>query len=422
MKKICLKAFSKGLCNKYQDTRLFLVFVFQNFIKDDCTYFASALTFTSLLAVVPLMSVSFALLSSFPVFSDMSGPIQDFIFENFVPATGKIIQQYLIGFTKQVSNLSIWGVAFLFVTSVLLMFTIEQALNKIWKVRVQRQGTAAFLLYWTILSLTPILMGLSIAASSYLISLPLLTNDTHINTSALLRYAPFMLSFVSFTFLYMVVPNCKVRFMHAIVGALVAVFFFEIAKLTFTWYLTRYHTYELLYGAFAIVPIFFLWVYWAWFIVLLGAEIAYALSAHHQRRQGKPIDAFTHAMHWLDYFWLAQVKGDGLSLSELIAKDDYAYSVKPESIMEQFLALQLIRPLNTGSFILSRDLTKMSFKELTLLLPWPVPDWTHLDHQNKDKNLATLLKESQEKVSHLYNIPVSRLFDKRKKTISSVDE
>lgn len=410
MKKISLKSLSNLCLNKYHESRLFVLFVFRNFLKDDCSYFASALTFTSLLAVVPLMSVSFALLSSFPVFQEMSGPIQDFIFENFVPSTGKIVQQYLIGFTKQVSNLSIWGVAFLFVTSVLLMFTIEQALNKIWKVRVQRHGTAAFLLYWAILSLAPILMGLSIAASSYLISLPFITKDAQVTTSALLRHAPFMLSLASFTFLYMVVPNCKVRFSHAITGSLFAAFLFEIAKVGFSWYLTTYHTYELLYGAFAIVPIFFLWVYWVWFIVLLGAEIAYALSAHHQRRRGKPKDAFTHAMHWLGYLWAAQTKGEGLSISQLIKKDNYAYEVKPETIIEHFLKVQLIRPLANGSFILSRDLSQMSFHTLTSLLPWPIPKWETLNHCKSDKKLAAMLKEADQKTLVLYSTKVSTFF------------
>lgn len=413
MMKITPKAISCWCCNKYHEVRLFILFVFNNFMQDYCTYFASALAFTSLLAIVPLMAVSLAVLSSFPVFQEMSGPIQDFIFENFVPATGKIVQQYLSGFTKQVSNLSIWGVAFLFVTSVLLMFTIEQALNKIWKVRVQRHGTSAFLLYWAILSLAPILMGLSIAASSYLISLPFLSTDTHINTSALLTHSPFILSFFSFTFLYMVVPNCKVRFLHAVTGALVTAVLFDIAKLAFTWYLTTYHTYELLYGAFAIVPIFFLWVYWVWLIVLLGAEIAYALSTHYHRRRGKSVDPFTHAMHWLGYFWHAQSKGKGLSISDLVAKDDYAYEILPEDIIERFLALHLIRPLANGSFILSRDLSQMTFYELTQLLPWSIPAWQSLGQCQTDRNLAELLEHAQNKTHDLYQKPVSDLFQKK---------
>ncbi len=94
--------------------------------------------------------------------------------------------QYLLSFTKQVSKLSLWGIVFLFTTSVMVMVTIEGALNKIWKVRIQRHGTSAFLLYWAILSLTPIMLGLSVAASSYLISMPIISKDLHVNISLML--------------------------------------------------------------------------------------------------------------------------------------------------------------------------------------------------------------------------------------------
>ena len=230
--------------------------------------FSSTLTFTSLLAIVPLMSVSFALLSSFPVFQELSEPIQSYIFEHFVPATGKVVHQYLLGFTKQVSKLSIWGIVFLFTTSVMVMVTIENALNKIWKVRKQRHGTSAFLLYWAILSLTPIMLGLSVAASSYLISMPIISKDLHVNTSLMIEYSPFLISLFCFSFLYIIVPNCRVKIRHAFIGSFVASFFLEAAKRGFTWYLSSYDTYQLLYGAFATVPIFF-------FVGILGLDYSF---------------------------------------------------------------------------------------------------------------------------------------------------
>lgn len=140
----------------------FARFVIQHFAQDNCTYIASALAFTSLLAIVPLMSVSFAVFSSFPVFQKLTEPVQSFIFENFVPSTGKVIQTYLQQFASQVSKLSIWGFIFLIITALLVMFTIERAMNKIWHVDVSRRGVSAFLLYWAILSLAPVLLGMSL--------------------------------------------------------------------------------------------------------------------------------------------------------------------------------------------------------------------------------------------------------------------
>jgi len=404
------KWYEQGLQHLKQCGR-FWWFVIQNFIDDDCSYRASALTFTSLLAIVPLMSVSFALLSAFPVFQSFSDPIQDFIFENFVPATGKAVQAYLQTFAAQVSKLSIWGVAFLFVTAVLVMFTIEQAMNKIWKVRVQRHGTSAVLLYWAILSLAPVMIGLSVAASSYLISLPLLRSPNY-NPSQLLHYAPFLLSMIGFTFLYLIVPNCKVKLWHGVVGATFAAVLFEAAKQAFAYYLTQFHTYELLYGAFAIVPILFLWVYWVWFIVLLGAEIAYALSVYHHRRQGNKLDGFTHAIHWLYHLWQAQQQGEGLSLEELIDKDASPYQVTPDSILETLLSTKLIQAVDGDKFILSRDLSQMRFYDLVKILPYPLPHWHQLEEQDllQNKAINDLLHKADNALGEIFDKPVYQLF------------
>lgn len=174
---------------KFYSCDRFVRFVIQHFIQDDCTYIASALAFTSLLAVVPLMSVGLAIFSSFPVFQGLAEPVQNFIFDNFVPATGKIVQSYLQQFTSQVSKLSIWGVVFLIFTALLVMFTIERAMNKIWRVSSSRHGVSAFLLYWAIISLAPVLLGLSLAASSYLFSMPILAD--HRAPYTILHYSPF---------------------------------------------------------------------------------------------------------------------------------------------------------------------------------------------------------------------------------------
>lgn len=193
----------KEIKNLWQELNNFFCFVIRHFFEDDGPYRASALAFTSLLAVVPLMTVVFAILSAFPVFNQLMLPVQDFIFENFVPATGKIVQVYLLQFEAQVSKLSVWGVVFLFITAILLMVTIEGAMNKIWRTSQAREGVTAFLLYWAILSLAPFFLGLSIAASSYLLSMPFLSGYNA--PSSLINTLPFFLSMIGFTFLYVVV-------------------------------------------------------------------------------------------------------------------------------------------------------------------------------------------------------------------------
>jgi membrane protein len=369
----------KKLINKIYEGARFVRFVAIHFINDDCPYRASALAFTSLLAVIPLMTIGFAILSSVPVFHELSGPVQDFIFENFVPATGKTIRSYLQQFASQVSNLSVWGVAILFVTALLVMVTIERAMNKIWRAPSSRHGVAAFLLYWAILSLGPVFLGLSLAASSYIFSLPFIHNST---PSILISCVPFLLSLTGFTFLYVVVPNCPVKFSHGLWGGVIAAILFESAKQAFVYYLSRYNSYQLLYGAFAIVPIFFIWVYWLWIITLLGAEISYAFSVHHQRRVGKPLDGFSHALLWLQQLWLRQKEGKGVSLDELINATHHPFAIDINEMANTLTCKGFIHTTNDGLFMLSRDLRDLTLYDLSQELPYHLPTHSDLDELN----------------------------------------
>lgn len=388
----------------------FIRFVILNFINDDCTYRASALAFTSLLAVVPLMTVGLAILSSFPVFQGLSEPLQDFIFQNFVPATGKIIQSYLQIFSAQVSKLSIWGLVFLFVTALLVMFTIEQAMNKIWRVSSPRHGVAALLLYWAILSLAPILLGLSLAASSYLVSSPFFKD--HQAPSLLLNTAPYLLSLTGFTFLYAVVPNHPVKFKHAFFGAIVATLFFETAKLAFVFYLIRYNTYELLYGAFASLPLFFIWVYWVWFITLLGAEVSYAFSVHYQRRSGEPIPGFIHALLWLQALWVGQQSGRSVSLEGLIDASSRPFASNVDEMLSTLVNAELIHRTETGQYMLSQDMGKISLYMLSQKLPYPLPSAADLDNLEIDNELnwQNVFTPCQESLKKSLAINLEQLF------------
>jgi membrane protein len=399
------------LINQFYACDRFVRFIIQHFIQDDCTYIASALAFTSLLAVVPLMSVGLAIFSSFPVFQGLATPVQNFIFDNFVPATGKAIQVYLQHFASQVSKLSILGVLFLIVTSVLVMFTIEQAMNKIWRVGSSRHGVPAFLLYWAILSLTPIMLGLSVAASSYLFSIPFLIN--HQAPSFLLHWSPFFLSLMGFIFLYVIVPNCPVKIRHAFWGALFAAVLFETAKQAFAYYLTHVNTYELLYGAFAAVPIFFIWIYWLWIITLLGAEISYALSVHHQRRGGKSLDGFSHALLWLHQLWSAQKNGKGVSFNELIDASSQPFAVDADEMINTLIYQELIHATVNGYYMLNRDLSQVSLYTLTQLLPYRLP--THLELQYSKTSLAeqwrAAFRKNDAELQKSLNISLEDLFN-----------
>ena len=397
------------LTEKLIEGKRFVFFVVRHFIDDDCPYRASALAFTTLLAIVPLMSVSFAILSTFPVFQNLAAPVRDFIFSNFVPTTGKIVQNYLQVFADQVSRLSVIGVFFLFIVALLVMYTIESAMNKIWKVSSSRHGIPAFLLYWAIVSLAPFLLGLSLAFSSYFLSLPLVANH---DNPLLLSYIPFLFSLLGFTFLYVIVPNCTVRLLHGFYGGFIAAILFESAKLAFGYYLSHYNTYQLLYGAFASIPIFCAWIYWVWLITLLGAEISYAFSVHHQRRTGVPLDGFSHALLWLYQLRLAQIDGKGLALAKLIDTSRQAYMVDVGEMLKQLTHLQLIKITSDGDYLLSRDLNLLSLYDLAQLLPYRLPNLTELSHQDHalSKRWQTQIQTADLYLKEAFNMNLEQLF------------
>ncbi len=254
-------------------------YVLDRFFHNGGTQTAAALTYTTLFAVVPLMTVTYALLSAVAAFEGVNETIQDFVFDNFLPDTGIVVQEKLAQFSSQARELTAVGFVFLVVTAYTMLVNIETAFNRIWNVRRPRRGMSRFLLYWGILTLSPLLLGVGFAISSYLFSLPLVTDvDTFGVRERLLRLLPFALSAGAFTVLFASVPNTRVRLADAVAGGMLCMFAFEAAKWGFAKVMQQ-TTVEVIYGTFAAVPLFLIWLYLTWTIVLLGAEVTHALGA-----------------------------------------------------------------------------------------------------------------------------------------------
>lgn len=256
------------------------------FINIDGTTRAAALAYTTLFSAVPLAVMGIGIMSAFPVFQEYSTKIRTFLFSHFVAASADKIQHYLEESAEKAASLSISSVLFLLVAAVMLIFTIESALNAIWRVERRRHGVIAFLMYWAVLTLIPILAGTGIAVTVYISSLPYFKGaaETISDTSALLNILPFFFSWAGLTTLYVALPNTRVYFRDAVLGALVAAVAFESAKIGFAYYVTAFSTYQSIYGAVATVPIFLVWVYTSWLIVLFGAVISYIRQCHREKK------------------------------------------------------------------------------------------------------------------------------------------
>ena len=249
---------------------------------------AGYLSYVSLMSLVPLMVVALSVATAFPIFADIHQSVEQFIYDNFVPTASDIVQQYLSAFVDNASKMSAVAISFLFLAALLLISVIDKTFNNIWQVTKKRRLITSFSMYWMILTLGPILVGGSIAITSYLVSLVTLgVEDSFGLTSLFFRLLPLLASLAAFILLYMLVPNKAVPFKYAFSGSLFAAILFEFAKKIFAAYLTAFPSYQAIYGALAIVPILFLWVYLSWLIVLGGAVITVSLQEYELESDSK---------------------------------------------------------------------------------------------------------------------------------------
>jgi membrane protein len=299
----------------------FLAHVLRRFDQDRCLQIASSLTFTTLLALVPLATIALTLMSAFPLFSGLAEQIRAFLLENTLPeAAGEVVSGYMEQFTGRAGRLTAVGTAFLAVTAFMMMFTMEHAFNAIWRVSRPRPLAQRILVYWAALTLGPVLIGASLSITSYLVGASLgLTRDAPAAGTAILGLVPFALTWAAFTLLYYVVPNRAVKPRHALLGGLVAAFFFEIMKRSFAFYIAQFPTYAVVYGAFAVFPIFLLWIYFSWVVIVIGALIA-ALApdfAVLREAAGRPAPGFRDALATLLVLARAQQGPEMLDLRSI---------------------------------------------------------------------------------------------------------
>ncbi len=256
--------------------------VARRFYEERGLQVAASLTYTTLLSLVPLFTVALAVSTAFPVFDKTVDALQLFVFENFLPDARGIdtIADQINSFTQNAGRLTAIGIAFFAVAAILLIRTIDDALNGIFRVHRQRPPLQRVLIYWAVLTLGPALVGGSLSATSFAVGASFGRLNLDIVAEALLRVLPFVFTCVALTLLYAIVPYRHVPWRHALAGALVAGIAFELAKRGFALYLVRFPTYTLIYGAFATIPIFLVWMYLSWAVVLGGAALTAMLPAY----------------------------------------------------------------------------------------------------------------------------------------------
>ncbi len=340
------------------------VHVWRHFKEDRLFDEAASLSYTSLLSMVPLLAVVFGVASAFPVFQHWSQQLQTFVFTNFVPDSGELIQEYLAGFLASVGKLTLPGTLVLILTALLLMIRIERAFNLVWRVPTARSIRNRVVMYWAVLTLGPLALGAAAALSAQPVFDQVVTGVS--SDSNWRAVGIFALSWLAFTLMFLLVPNRRVRIPHAVVGALLSAILFGLAKIGFVAFVAK-ASFNVIYGTLATIPIFLFWLYLVWIVILLGASLAASLTTFSDRKTdwGWPDKwEFLLVYRLVGHLWQSQQDGRLLATGVLL------------DLLEGATETQLVKQLGVlfdsgmatrnqdGDWLLSRDLENVSLLDL----------------------------------------------------------
>jgi membrane protein len=402
----------------YQKTWFqFILFVVRRFEADRCRDQAGSLTYTTLFAVVPMLTVFLVIISSIKALEPARQQLQQMIYSNFLPKTSIAFDKAFNVFTENSSNLTVIGVLFLFITTVLMLTSIESVFNRIWRVKETRNGIIGFMRYWTIISLGPILLGSAFVISSTLASMNVLSNNFagyEVDGTALFAVISFALTTLGFFILYWTIPNRSVPIKAAIIAGLFGAIAFELLKNLFGFVMTNFTSYTLVYGAFAAVPIFLLWIFLSWNIVLLGVEISYALTAFHTGKiqTRHPV---LMMLDILELFYKKQKTGQVVTDSEaldILGRGEIGRWPRYVQLLEQ---QNLVKRTDNNEYVLVRNLDEIDFWSFYTSLPYTLPRRKDVEHVHDDdvwmKHIGPTLIESDEYLAAKLSIPLSTILD-----------
>ncbi|MBE1158764.1 YihY family inner membrane protein [Dyella acidiphila] len=342
-------------------TLTFSHFLWQRFLDDKCFETAGALSYTTLVSLVPLTVVVLTMFAAFPMFEDARDTLINFVFSNFVPAAGETVQTALMDFASNARKLTGISILVMLFSAVSMMISIEDRLNRIWGVQTHRPWGPRLLLYWAALTLGPVLVVGGIAITSYVAAVPMLRNATESLGigQQLLKAMPFAVTFLTLWLLYSTVPNRRVNRRHTALGALLGALLFELARWGFTHYVRHAQNYQQIYGALAIIPLLLLWIYLSWVIVILCASVAASVSAFEYQ---KPCDAMPQGSEFLGllvvlrHFIDAHRAGHSVDPAAIRATEPCLRSSAIVTYFEDLAQAGLIQRSDTGGWLLMRSL------------------------------------------------------------------
>lgn len=384
----------------------FFKLLVKNYSEDGCQSTAAALTYQTLFAVVPLLTITYTVLEAFEAFSGVGDVLQDFVFDNVVPESVSVVQEYLQQFSSQAMSLSGPSLIVVAITAFLMMYTIEKSFNDIWRIREPRQGFQRILMYWAILTLGPVLMFLGLASTTYLFSLPIITGA---GASKLFGIVPPALNTVFFTLIYVAVPNCQVPIRHGVIAALVVAIGFELVKHLFGSVMAM-TDFAVIYGTYAAVPLFLIWLYVSWTIVLFGAELNKNMGLFRSRRSPQMEAPLVQILIILHEFFRCHRLGEVVTDRTITSLSHRVDMQAWHDYKSRLLTLGLIRVVEKGGLVLSKDLNEVTLWWLYENFPWALPAGFTVADEVWEKRVNEKLTKSYEERRVMFELDLEQLY------------
>ena len=350
--------------------------VARRFYEERALQTAGSLTYTTLLSLVPLLTVALAISTAFPVFDQTIGALQLFLLENFLPDTGiDTIADQITSFTRNAGRLTAIGLPFFLIAAVMLMMTIDVSLNRLFRVQRRRPMLQQVLMYWAVLTLGPVLIGGSLSMTSFAVGASLGWLQLGSVADTVLGVLPFIFTCAALTLLYGVVPYRAVKLRDALIGGILAGIAFELAKRGFAVYLARFPTYTLIYGSLATIPIFLVWLYMSWVVVLAGATLTALLPAY-RFAEGRPIPGrdYMDALAVLQVLARVQNKGGPVRLAS-VSSQVRIMPYRCEAALERAAGLGWTVRTDKDSWVLARDADGLRVADVYKAFAYDAEKW-----------------------------------------------
>lgn len=411
----------------------FLRFLIRHYLEDGCQQKAASLTYTTMLSIVPIITVLLMILSSVPALESVREQISHVIYSNLLPQSSIQVSEYINNFAEKSSNLTAIGAMVLFVTTIMTLTTVERAFNQIWRVENSSGGLKSVLRYWTVITLGPLVLGTAFIVSSTVQSLSFLNQQVAgygIDWGFWVQVVSFTVTIAGFIGMYWFIPKAKVPLKNAAIAGVFVAVLFELLKHIFGTVMSNFTSYEAIYGAFAALPIFLLWIYLSWNLILIGVQISYTLTIF-ATSEVYPRHPLLSLLDMLNLTYDYYKQGKTVTEEELRAVLGRKELPKWFTYLNYLQDCDLITVTDDGCYVLKKDLHNITLWDFYRTLPYPLPIKDELDESDPSISqpwlslLTKRLINTEEYAKQQLNIPLSEVFahsSPRKKVDEHVSE